>query len=63
MKYEFILLSPLLVWSTPLGFPDDVTYACTNIQQVAEEEEEEETLHIDTCGSARVWVDLFGGLH
>ena len=54
MKYEFILLSPLLVWSTPLGFPDDVTYACTNIQQVAEEEEEEDhTPHIDTWRNVR----------
>ena len=76
MEFRFILLSPLLVWSTPLGaFPGNVVYACTNIQQVAsddddddeEEEEEEEkeggTPHVDTWCNARVWVDFFGGLH
>jgi hypothetical protein len=38
----------------------DVAYACTKIQQVAEEEEEEEegdTPHIDTWCNSRVWVD------
>ena len=35
----------------------------TNIQQMAEEEEEEDTPHIDTWCNARVWVDFFGGLH
>ena len=56
-----------MVWCGPLhlAFPDDVADACTNIQQVAEEEEEEEgdTPHIDTWCNARVWVDFFGGLH
>ena len=35
----------------------------TNIQQMAEEEEEEDTPHIDTWYNMRVWVDFFGGLH
>ena len=55
-----------LRWCGPfhLAFPDDVAYACTNIQQVAyEEEEEEDTPHIGTWRNARVWVDFFGGLH
>jgi hypothetical protein len=43
-----------------LAFPGDVAYACTNIQ---EEEEEEDTPHIDTWRNVRVWVDFFGGLH
>jgi hypothetical protein len=47
-----------------LAFPGDVAYACTNIQQVAEEEEEEDgTLYVDTWCNARVWIDFFGGLH
>ena len=56
MEFKFILLSLPLVWSTPLAFPCDVAYACTNIQQVVEEEEEEEgdTPHMYignmTCG-------------
>jgi hypothetical protein len=40
-----------------LAFLGDVTYARTNIQQVAEEEEEEEeedTPHIDASRNARV---------
>ena len=39
-----------MVWCGPLhlAFPDDVAYACTNIQQVAEEKEEEDAPHIDT---------------
>ena len=56
----------LILWCGPLhlAFPGDVAYACTNIQQVAEEEEEEgDTPHIDTWRNARVWVDFFGGLH
>jgi hypothetical protein len=56
-----------MVWCCPLqlAFPGNVAYACTNIQQVAleEGEEEEDTPHIDTWHKARVWVDLFGGLH
>ena len=55
-----------VVWCGPLhlAFPGDVAYACTNIQQVAEEEEEEgDTPHIDTWRNARVWVDFFDGLH
>jgi hypothetical protein len=52
-----------MVWSTPLDLLDDVAYACTNIQLVAEEEEEEDTPHIDTWRNARVWVDFLGGLH
>ena len=56
-----------MVWRGPLhlAFPGDVAYACTNLQQVAlvEEEEEEDTPHIDTWCNARVWVDFFGGLH
>jgi hypothetical protein len=32
-----------------LAFPDNVAEACTNIQQVVEEEEEEgDTPHVDT---------------
>ena len=47
-----------------MAFPGDVAYACTNIQQVAlEEEEEEDNPHIDTWHSVRVLVDFFGGLH
>jgi hypothetical protein len=48
-----------------LAFPGDVTDACTNIQQVAvkEKEEEEDTPHVDTWCSVSVWVDFFGGLH
>jgi hypothetical protein len=51
-----------MVWCDPLhlAFPGDVTYACTNIQQV---EEEDDTPHIDTWHNARVWIDFFGGLH
>ena len=50
-----------------MAFPGDVADACTNMQQVAEEEEVEEeegdTPHIDTWHNARVWVDFFDGLH
>jgi hypothetical protein len=36
-----------------------VADTCTNILQVAEEEEEEEnTPHVDTWRNARVWVDF-----
>jgi hypothetical protein len=55
----------MLMWCGPLHltFPDDVAYPCTDIQQVAKEEEEEGgTPHIDTWRNARVWVDFFGGL-
>ena len=55
-------MSPTLVWSTPLELPGRCGDACTNIQQ-AEEEEEEDTPHVDTCRNARVWVDLLRGLH
>jgi hypothetical protein len=34
-----------------------------NIQQVAEEEEEEDTSHVDTWRNAMVWVDFFNGFH
>jgi hypothetical protein len=38
-----------------VAFPGDVADACTNIQQVGEEEEEEEdTPHVDTWRNARV---------
>jgi hypothetical protein len=40
-----------------------VADACTNIQQVTKEEEEEDTAHVDTWRNARVWVDFLGGLH
>ena len=53
-------------WCGPLhlAFPGDVAYACTNIQQVwSEEEEEKRTPHIGTWRNARVWIDFFGGLH
>ena len=46
------------------AFQGKVVYACTNIRQVAEEEEEEEgdTPHIDILHNAsHLW--LFGGLH
>jgi hypothetical protein len=43
-----------------LAFLGDVACACINIQ---EEEEEEDTPHIDTWHNVRVWVDFFGGLH
>ena len=56
-----------MVWCGPLhlAFPGDVADTCTNIQQVVskEEEEEEGIPHIDTEHNARMWVDLFGGLH
>ena len=42
MEFEFILLLSPLVWFTPPGLPKAVTYAFTNIQQLAEVEEEEE---------------------
>ena len=50
-----------MVWCSPirLAFLDDVTHACTNIQ---EEEEEDGTPHIDTWRNARVWVDFFDDL-
>ena len=36
VEFEFILFSPLLVWSSlPLAFPGDVAYAYINIQEVA----------------------------
>ena len=62
MEFEFILLSLPLVWSTPLGFPCDVAYACINIQQVPGEEEGG-TPRIDTWRNVMVWVHFFGGLH
>jgi hypothetical protein len=39
-----------------LAFPGDVEYACTNIQQVAQEEEEEDgdIPHIDRWRNERV---------
>ena len=49
--------------SLRLAFPGDVADTCTDNQQVAEEEEEEDTQHVDTWCNARVWVDFFGGLH
>ena len=60
---ELNSFSSHLRWCGPLllAFPVDVVYACTNIQQVAEEEED--TLHINTWRNAMVWVDFFGGLH
>ena len=42
MEFEIILLSPPLMWSTSLCLTGNVAYACTNIQQVASIEEEEE---------------------
>ena len=45
-----------------LAFPGDVAYACTNIRQVASEEEEEDIAHVHAWCNARVWVDFFGGL-
>ena len=56
MEFEIIFLSPPLVWSTLLAFPGDVTYACTNIQQVTEEEGD--TPHIDTWRNVRVRIDF-----
>jgi hypothetical protein len=57
-----------MVWCGPLylAFPGHVAYACTHIQQVAEEEEEEgDTLHIDTWRNARCgltsWVVCING--
>ena len=49
-----------LCWCGPLhlAFPDDMVYACANIQQVAEEEEEGDTPHIDTWSNVTVWVDF-----
>jgi hypothetical protein len=44
-----------------IAFLGDVADACTNIQQVAQEEED--TPHVDTWGNVRVWVDFFGGLY
>jgi hypothetical protein len=41
----------------------DVADACTNIQEVVEEEEEEDTPHVDTWCNARVWVDFLDNLH
>ena len=55
-----------MLWHGPLHltFPYDVAYACTDIQQVAsEEEEEDDTPHIDTWRNVRVWVDFFDGVH
>ena len=48
-----------------LAFLGDVACACTNIQQVTEEEEEEEgdIPRIDKWCNARVWVDFYSGLH
>jgi hypothetical protein len=42
-----------------LAFRGELTDACTNIQQVAEEED---TPHVDTGRNARVWIDFLGGL-
>ena len=36
-----------------LAFPDDVGYACTNIQE-EEEEVEEDTPHIETWRNAKI---------
>ena len=54
-----------LYWCGPLrlAFPNNVAYACINIQQVPEEEEEGDTPHIDTWRNARVSDDFFVGLH
>jgi hypothetical protein len=59
---NFVLMSPMLVWSTWLSM-GDVADACTNIQEVVEEEEEEDTPHVDTWCNARVWVDFLDNLH
>ena len=53
MEFEFTLLSPMLVWSTTLGLPGRVAYACTNIQHVASEKNKKVTLHILTHGAMR----------
>ena len=49
-----------LCWCRPfhLAFPDDVAYACTNIQRVAAKGGD--TPHIDTWCNVMVWVDFFG---
>ena len=41
------------VWSTPLGPPGDVAFACTNIQQVAGKEEEKGGTPLLTHGATR----------
>jgi hypothetical protein len=41
-----------------LAFHGNVADACTNIQQVAKEEEEEDTPHVDTRRNVRLWVDF-----
>jgi hypothetical protein len=47
-----------------LAFSSDVTDTCTNVQQVArEEEEEEDTPYVDMWHNARIWVVFFGGLN
>ena len=53
----------LMMWCGPLhlAFPCDVADACTNIQQVVEEEED--TPHVYTWRNTRVWVDFFDGVH
>ena len=62
--WNVISFSSHLYWCGPLHLAplDDVAYACINIQQVVEKEEED-TPHIDTWHNVRVWVDFFGGLH
>ena len=45
-----------------LAFMGDVADICTNIQQVAQEEEGD-TPHVDTWRNAMVWVDFFGDMH
>ena len=58
-------ISSHLRWYGPLhlAFPGDVAYACTDIQQVAKEEEKKNktkkvTLHILTHSAIQLWCEL-----
>ena len=66
MEFEFILLSPLLVWSTPLGLLGRWgismhQHSTCGIKR-RRRKKKCETPHINTWRNARLWVDFFDGL-
>ena len=58
----FILLSPPLVWSTPLDLLERCGI-CMHQHSTSGIRRRGDTPHIDTWCNVRVWVDFFGGLH
>ena len=62
MDFEFILLSPPLVWSTRPSWAIWHTYAPTFNKRHKKKKKKKVSLHRLTHGVMRVWVELFGGL-